>query len=326
METLPYRSVAITGAAGYIGRQLVEALAADRRGVETIVATDIRPPRANEVRSGVEYLVADVRSDDFGALFRAHGTDLVVHLAAIVTPGPQCSRELEYAVDVTGTANVLAGCLDAGVRKLVYTSSGAAYGYHADNPAPLNEDDALRGNVEFAYSDHKRIVEEMLARCRREHPGLAQLIFRPGTILGEGVRNQITDMFDRALVVGVRGSASPFVIVWDQDVVGAILRGIHKGGTGIFNLAGDGTLTLPEIASMLGKPYLGLPASVMETALGVLQRMGLSQYGPEQVRFLRYRPVLDNGRLKSEFGYVPRKTTREAFDVFRRARRHATAA
>ena len=38
------------------------------------------------------------------------------------------------------------------------------------------------------------------------------------------------------------------MIIWDQDVVGAIVRGIHAGGTGIFNLAGDGTLTLREMA------------------------------------------------------------------------------
>jgi UDP-glucose 4-epimerase len=50
--------------------------------------------------------------------------------------------------------------------------------------------------------------------------------------------------------------------------------------------------------------------------LAVLHPIGLSQYGPEQVDFLRYRPVLSNARLKSEFGYEPRKSSREAFDYF----------
>src|SRR5512141_2424110 len=162
MEKLPYRCVAITGASGYIGRQVVTALAEDRRALEAIVATDVRQPPAAERIAGVEYVDADVRSADFGALLRSCGADLVVHLAAIVTPGRGMSRELEYAVDVTGTKNVLEGCLVAGVRKIIYTSSGAAYGYHADNPEWLREDDALRGNAEFAYSDHKRLVEEML--------------------------------------------------------------------------------------------------------------------------------------------------------------------
>lgn len=322
MERLPYRSVAITGASGYIGRQLVAALTAERRGVETIVAADVRQPSPADRINGVEYVDADVRSADFGELFRKHATDLVVHLAAIVTPGRETTREIEYAVDVTGTENVLNGCAAAGVGKLIYTSSGAAYGYHADNPEWLTEDDALRGNPEFAYSDHKRLVEEMLARWRAQHPQLLQLVLRPGTILGASTRNQITDMFDGSFVLGIRGSASPFVIIWDQDVVGAILHGIHNGGVGIFNLAGDGTLSLPEIAQLLGKPYVALPAALVAGALWVLHGLGLSQYGPEQLNFLRYRPVLDNRRLKQELGYLPKKTTRQVFDFFLQARRN----
>lgn len=325
METLPYRSVAITGASGYIGRQVVAALAADRRSLQTILAVDVRPVSTKDRMDGVEYVVADVRSADFAELFRHHETDLVVHLAAIVTPGPTTSRQLEYAVDVIGTRNVLEGCASAAVRKIIYTSSGAAYGYHPDNPECLREDDALRGNPEFAYSDHKRLVEEMLAEWRSSCPDLAQLIFRPGTILGARAHNQITDMFDRPVVLGIRDAATPFVIIWDHDVVGAILEGTHRGGTGIFNLAGDGTITLREMADRLGKPYVALPGRVVELALHVLHRPGLSQYGPEQVNFLRYRPVLDNARLKQEFGYVPQKTTCEVFELFKEARSRAPA-
>ena len=216
-----YASVFITGAGGYIGRQLVDALARDRRAAQTIVASDIRLPA--ERHNTVEYVEADVRSTDFTVLFRRCATDLVVHLAAIVTPGPQSSRELEYAVDVTGTERVLHACAAAGVRKIIYTSSGAAYGYHADNPASLDENDALRGNPEFAYSDHKRLVEEMLARWRADHPQLRQLIFRPGTILGVRAANQITNLFEQRYLLGIKGAESPFVIILDQDLVWAIV-------------------------------------------------------------------------------------------------------
>jgi len=315
----PYQSVLITGAGGYIGRQLVDDLVQHRRGVNTIVASDIRLPA--ERHATVEYVAADVRSTDFAALFQRYGTDLVVHLAAIVTPGPQSSRELEYAVDVTGTERVLQACAAAGVRKLIYTSSGAAYGYHADNPAWLDENDALRGNPEFAYSDHKRLVEEMLARWRVEHPELLQLIFRPGTILGAHTNNQITNLFEQRYLLGIKGADSPFVIIWDQDLVAAILQGIHAAGTGIFNVAGDGALSMREMAAMLGKPYIALPAGLVAALLRVLKPLGLTQYGPEQVDFLRYRPVLSNRRLKEEFGYQPRKTSREVFKLFLESRR-----
>jgi UDP-glucose 4-epimerase len=321
MSEIPFRSVFVTGASGYIGRQLVEALAQERRQLEAIVAADIRPPPDGELLPGIEYVEADIRSTDLASLFLRYETDLVVHLAAIVTPGRKSNRAAEYEVDVVGTQNVLEACLAAGVRKIIYTSSGAAYGYYADNPQWLDEHDALRGNPEFAYSDHKRQVEEILARWRKEHPELLQLIFRPGTIFGARTRNQISDLFDGRWILGLRGTTSPFVIVWDQDVVGAILKGIHEGGTGIFNLAGDGTLTLREMAEIMGKPYVELPVWLVTAALGLLKRLGLSQYGAEQVNFLRHRPVLSNRRLKEDFGYVPRKTTRETFDLFHATRR-----
>jgi UDP-glucose 4-epimerase len=310
------RSVFVTGAGGYIGCQLMEALAEQREGIECIVAADVRETAAADRHPGIHYVTTDVRSPQLVDAFKTYGIDTVVHLASIVTPGRKSNRQFEYSVDVEGTGNVLKACLEAGVRKVIVTSSGAAYGYHPDNPDWLDEDDALRGNPEFAYSDHKRIVEEMLARYRKEHPDLRQLIFRPGTILGKTAANQFTALLDKRFVIGLKSVASPFVIIWDQDVIACILKGIHEGVTGIYNLAGDGVLSMKEIAGMLSKPYLPLPVPLVRTGLAILKKLGLSQYGPEQVNFLRYRPVLSNRRLKEEFGYTPRMTTREVFEYY----------
>jgi len=312
----PRRAVLVTGAAGYIGSLVMKSLAANPRGLERIVATDIREPVSGELPASVIWETLDVRSPDLAELITAHRIDTVVHLAAIVTPGPGQTRELMYSVDVEGTKNVLDACLAGGVRKIIITSSGAAYGYHADNARMIYEDHPLRGNVEFAYSDHKCIVEQMLAEYRDHHPELEQLIFRVGTILGESVSNQITAMFEKRVVIGLKGVPTPFVFIWDQDVVGVIEAGIHGGPGGIFNVAGDGTMTLREIARKLDKPYVALSPRTVAGALSVLQRFGLSQYGPEQVGFLQYRPVLANDRLKKEFGYIPRRTSREVFDLY----------
>ena len=151
--------------------------------------------------------VTDAAAVDAGIAEAA--PEVVVHLASIVTPGKDSSREKEYAVDVDGSRHVFDACLAHGVRRVVVSSSGAAYGYHADNPVPLTEDDPVRGNEEFAYSHHKRLVEEQLAALRTEHPELEQVVLRIGTILGRHVDNQITALFERPRLLQIRGADSP---------------------------------------------------------------------------------------------------------------------
>jgi UDP-glucose 4-epimerase len=311
------RSVLVTGASGLVGRQVVGRLA--RAGIAT-TALDLREPGPGDRMEGVCYEARDIRDSGLEKLLEERAVDTVVHLAAVVTPGPRSSRELEYGIDVLGTREVVAACVRAGVTQLVYTSSGAAYGYHADNPALLRETDPLRGNETFAYAWHKRLAEEELARQREEHPGLAQLVFRVGTILGERVASPITALFERRFIVGVRGSASPFVLIWDEDVAACIEKGIRERRAGIFNLTGDGAIALSEIARRLGKVYLPLPGAVLGSALGILHGLGLSARGAEQVDFLRYRPVLSNEALKREFGFTPRFSSEECFEHYRRLR------
>jgi UDP-glucose 4-epimerase len=319
------KRIFITGAGGYIGRLLVRALSREPGEPESITAADIRLPPPSDRAENVTYLKADVRDPGLTEILADARAETVVHLAAVVNPGPRPDRAFLHSVEVEGTRNVLEACLRAGVRKVAYTSSGAAYGYHADNPARLTEDHPLRGNPEFAYSDHTRQVEEMLAGYRERRPELAQLIFRVCTILGESTRNQITDLLDAKRVVGLRGATTPFVLVWDQDVVGALVKGIREDeAAGVYNLAGDGTLTLAEMARLMDKPYRALPVSLVRGTLRVLKALGRTPYGPEQVDFLRYRPVLDNTRLKEVFGYRPQKTTREVFQHFLACRRRLT--
>jgi UDP-glucose 4-epimerase len=313
--------VLVTGGGGYLGSQVVAELSGPG-GSELVVSLDVREVPAQRRAPGAVYTTADIRDAGIAELLRKHHIDTVVHLAAIVTPGRNADRAFEYQVDVEGTRNVLQACMAAGVGHVIVSSSGAAYGYHADNPAWLSETDALRGNREFAYAWHKRLVEEMLADCRLTQPQLKQTVFRIGTILGETVRNQITALFDKPRPLAIAGCASPFVFVWDQDVVGAILHAIRSGRDGVYNVAGDGALTIHELAAHMGKRCLVVPAPLLQAALCVGKAMRLTPYGTEQLRFLRYRPLLDNRRLKEDFGYLPRKTSAQAFH-FWWATRHA---
>lgn len=316
MTTPEARGVLVTGASGLVGCQVVAQLAPEL----PVIALDLREPPPERRVEGVDYLEGDIRDPALAKVLEERGVDTVVHLAAVVTPGPSSSRELEYEIDVLGAGNVLDACVSAGVRQLVYTSSGAAYGYRADNPVPLRETDALRGDSSFAYAWHKRLVEKRLAGARKTHPELGQLVFRVGTILGERVASPITALFERPVIVGVAGADSPFVFIWDEDVAACISKGIRERRTGVFNLAGDGVVSLREIARRLGKPYLPLPPGLLAAALRWLQRLGLSARGPEQVDFLRYRPVLDNAALKTEFGFEPRFDSPGCLEAYRRLR------
>jgi len=314
------KRVLVTGGGGYLGSQLVARLAAlpDGQRPEVIVSHDLREPAQRLPH--VKYAAFDIRSPELAATIERHRINVVVHLAAIMPSGKAQTRDFEYDVDVNGTRNLLQACVQHGVRRIVVSSSGAAYGYHADNAPWLTEDMPVRGNEIFAYSHHKRLVEEMLADYRKNHPELEQVVLRIGTILGATVHNQITDMFEKPRLLAIRGSDSPFVFIWDQDVVGIILRGMGDGPAGIYNVAGDGALTIDQIAHKLGKKTRPLPSWLLRSALSILKLLGLTQYGPEQLDFLRYRPVLLNTKLKTVFGYTPTYTSEQVLDVYRTAR------
>lgn len=324
MNNDAHGAILITGAAGYLGSVFLQELGRECNfellREKKIVALDVREVAPERRLPGVVYVREDIRSENLEEIFKRHRVRIVVHLAAIVTPGKNSNRALEYAVDVLGTENVLKACVAAGVKRIIVASSGAAYGYHAGNPAWITEAQPLRGNYAFAYSHHKKLVEEILARCRQEHPQLEQTIFRIGTILGERTNNQITALFEKPRLLAIKGADSPFVFIWDRDVARCFLRAISSERTGIYNLAGDGALTIHELAARLDKKLFVLPASVLRIALRILRALRLSRYGPEQIDFLRYRPVLDNAKLKTEFGYVPEKTSREVFEYFSASR------
>ncbi|MEV8221226.1 MULTISPECIES: hypothetical protein [Dietzia] len=86
-------------------------------------------------------------------------------------------------------------------------------------------------------------------------------------------------------MLAVRGSDSPFVFIWDTDLVAIIVRAVGDGPAGVYNVPGTGTLTIDQIAAPLGKRTLAVP-----------------------------EPVLDNSRLREVFGYSPELTSAEAFD------------
>ncbi|BFM10968.1 hypothetical protein R50072_11210 [Simiduia litorea] len=300
------KRILITGAAGYIGFQLGERLCRDF----SVVGVDIKA--RNDAHFPIH--VIDIRSAKLSELMAQEGITHVVHLACVVEPSKNVQQD--YDIDVNGTRNLLNACVTNQIEHITVTSSGAAYGYHADNPDWIVETDPLRGNEEFSYAAHKRLVEEILAGYRKTHPNLNQLIFRPSTVLGSHTNNLITQLFTGKRLLAISGSPSPFVFIWDQDVIALIEKGLREEKIGQYNMAGDGAMTIQDIAKTLNKPVLNLPAGLVKVLLRFGSALGLTRYGPEQINFLRYRPVLLNKALKAQFGGSLQKTSRETFLYF----------
>ena len=84
----------------------------------------------------------------------------------------------------------------------------------------------------------------------------------------------------RPRLLKIRGSRSPFVFIWDTDVAAIIQRAVTGSPTGIFNVAGDGAMTVDEIAAALGKPTIAIPEPVLRAGLAVGKRLGVTAYGP----------------------------------------------
>lgn len=309
--------VLVTGAAGFIGTSLIAELARLNKNSE-ILALDMREVPANERLPNVTYLTGDVRDPALRDMFQVRRPQTVVHLASVVAVGGDPQRDWE--IDVLGTKNVLQAALDAGVEHLIVTSSGSAYGYHADNPVPLHETDPLRGNADFPYARNKREVEEMLIEWQELYPDLQQTVFRPCTVLGPTTDNQITAIFERPVVMGVSGTATPFSLIADSDVVEALVQAVREPKAGTYNLAGDGTLSLREIAELNHRPYVSIPPWLLKSALWLLHLLRLTKLGPGHAKFIQYRPVLSNEKLKTVFGFTPRYDARKVFERYRDGR------
>lgn len=301
--------VLITGAGGYIGQQLGKHLA--KNSDTTVLGIDINVPEKN---LGFDIIKMDIRDENLTQLVAERHITHIVHLASIVSPG--LNEELEYDIDVNGTINVINACDINKIRHLTVTSSGAAYGYHADNPEWLQESDPLRGNEAFSYSRHKKQVEKILQQFSEAQNVTKVLTMRPCTVLGCNTNNKITGLFEQKYLLGVGKSDSPFVFIWDQDVVMALAHGVMHHKSGQFNLAGDGKLNIYELAQITQKKVVKIPPWLLRMMLRVGRSLKLTTTGPEQVMFLEFRPVLSNEQLKKTFGYTPQKTSREVFEFF----------
>lgn len=304
----PTLTVAVTGAAGFMGAAVLERLDADRR-IGEIVGVDGTEPQMPVAK--LDFRAADVRDPLLGVLFA--GADVVVHLG--VTPDPQASEDAMFAINVHGTRNVLDAAAKAGVRRFVHVSSGAVYGAHPQNPVPLDESAPLHANPDFSWAYHHLLAEELVAGWAKDHPDIAVTIFRPATTLGPGADDFVTRHFEQPFLPIVRANEPPLQLLHVDDLATAVALAVTTDLPGTFNVAPEGWLSARELAHLLGKRAVTIPETWAFAAARRLWLGGVLPAPAGALHYLMYPWVLSCDRLRDQ-GWSATRSNREVAREF----------
>ena len=311
------RRIAITGSSGYIGAGLVDALcSAD--GVEMVLATDIVPP-PSPLPANAVFVHQDV-SRPFRGLFSDHGIDTVVHLAYVMRPDRD--RESARRVNVGGTENLLAACAESDVNRLVYLSSTSVYGAHPDNPPLLTESSQTRPAPGFQYSVDKVLAEDLIQQFAESTTEASALILRCCPVVGPRANNFVARAFLKPVLVAVRGADPPMQLIHENDLISSLVPCTLKTATGIFNVAGEGTIRWSEMAAALGRRLITLPAALLYPATQAAWALRLQSDSPARgLDLIRYPWNASTTKIEKDLDFRPRHTSREAWEAYAEGRR-----
>src|SRR5437763_97214 len=138
-----------------------------------------------------EYRQGDIlEPDSLGGLLE--GADVLVHLAFVILGG----HEETQRVNLEGTRNVFQAAVSSDVKRFVYTSSVAAYGFHDDNPQPLTEEVPPKGTDDFYYSAQKAELERELHKLV-DGSGVEAYVFRPCIVAGADALTLVETMVEQ---------------------------------------------------------------------------------------------------------------------------------
>jgi UDP-glucose 4-epimerase len=308
-------TVAVTGPTGEIGISAVTALEREP-AVDAIIGMGRRP--FDPLSRGwlkTTYQQGDILDRDAVDNLVAQA-DVVLHLAFIIMG----SRDESARVNLQGTRNVFEAAVAAErPRRLVYTSSVAAYGYHSDDPVPLTEDVPARGSAEHYYSEQKAACEALLGEISKDSP-LEVVVLRPCVVAGASATaladampwNQLPGPV-RAVVKAVPilkpvvpDPGFPLQLVHHDDVAAAIaLAATAPAPPGVYNIAGDGVVTVAEVVRALGGRPVRVPAVTAAAASAAIARVPLVPPMLEWLHTARTSMVMDTTKAKTQLGWRP---------------------
>lgn len=312
------KTIVVTGCSGYLGQHVVQRLLNENYAVIGIDINDF----AGKGQSNVTFFKGDIVDRDF-VVRACSGASAVVHCAAALAQFVKDTDRM-YAINVTGTKNVIEACKECNIRQLVFISSVEVYGI--DVPTPCPEDAPLRPVC--PYGQHKVECERMCIQLAEKGHGVA--ILRPPTINGPGQNEPFLVEQMRAVkegrpVILPGGGKTRLQMVDVRDVVHAIVLSLQKITQGLLigNIASDNVPTIREMVKALfnyaGKKekILSVPAPLARGIVKTLSVFGLSPLEPQHLEIALRDYVFDNSRAKKLLGWHPEKNDIEsAIDAY----------
>ena len=312
--------VVVTGGGGQLGSLVLRRLI-DDRAVTAVRCLDVRPPLL--VADKLDFLEADVRDSRVG--FWLEGFDALVHLAAVRR---EDDPVLTRSVNVGGSRNVLEAALRAGIHRVVYGSSLAAYGLVHGHRLPLTEETPRRRQSDFTYAASRYDAEAFLDTFEPRHPELCVTRLRPSVLVGARMEHPVGDRFRRRVVVDAE--SSPIPVVWDEDVADAVMLALKQDGVcGAFNLSADEPLAPHEFARLASLQLVRVPRELAVTAARVqpfLARLtGTQAMDPAWARVFNIPMTVSCERARSVLGWHPHApTARKVWKFFAESAPHRT--
>jgi UDP-glucose 4-epimerase len=310
MATSQSRVVALTGAASFLGRNLVGVLEEDP-AVRRIVAVDLTAPdtRGAKTRAYPIDLTAPSSAERVAEVLAAEGVDTLIHLAFLASPthASAWAHELESV----GTMHVLSAVRRAKLQKLILWSQTILYGAHPSNPNFLTERHPLRAGDEPFFADKiaaEREVEAFAAKNR----GTVVTVLRTAPIVGPTVKNYVTRYLAERVIVTLLGFDPLWQFVHEVDAIAAFKHAVDHDFPGVFNICGEGVLPVSTVIKLAGRLGLPLFHPVAETMIAAAWAAQAAYAPPSFLRYLRYLCVADGEKAAREMGFVPAYTTREA--------------
>ncbi|MCA9600108.1 MAG: NAD-dependent epimerase/dehydratase family protein [Myxococcales bacterium] len=304
-------SVAVTGAASFLGKNLIGLLEEDER-VRRIVTLDVDAPStaAGKTRVYDVDLTEPSAEERISEILGAEEVDTVVHLAFLASPthATAWAHELESV----GTMHLLNACRRAEVQKLVLWSQTVLYGAHPTNPNFLTEKHPLRARRGDPFFADKIEAESDVLRFGKPGKGRVVTILRTAPILGPTVQNYVTRYLGRRLVPTMLGFDPLWQFVHEADAVAAFKLAVDHDVPGVFNIVGDGVLPLSTVVKLAGRLSLPIPRPIANTLASGLWVAHLSEAPPSFLDYLQYLCVADGEHAAKTMGFVPVYTTREA--------------